>query len=516
MRGKSIFISMFFILAAALVQAQDGIFGICDKQVYITGEKIRVSGKLFGNTQDEVVQVLLLDREGHTRAVERSRTSANIFFTDLQLKGELKSDNYMVCLRVGNRLTSFIPVMIINPVIPPSSTSFPQLNAPAREQSIHVTTSAQTYGKRETVQVKADSVHASAHYFITAYREDALSLYADSMFAGWAMHDIAVEPIPEGIAGRVVDADGKAVAGAMVTAAVLSDQSELSYGISNSNGQVFIPLSLHYADLPVAIQVRDGKGLRFTRAEQQEKFDVGNSLPPLALPARFAEDISARLIHTELANKLKDEGAERLMLDHVDTLDIYGKPDKRYILDNYVRFPDMREVIEEFIPEVRVRKVNGQTALQVVNTPYKMFFDLPAMVLLDGIPVTDMDQLLSMDPLKFRSIDVVARKFLLGDMQIPGIVHYKTYRTDMGGFKLPADVVLFDHKGLKIPSAPVFSVPQDQHMPYFRDLLCWQQNRGSLHARFPSSDAAGDFRIRVVAVDDLGKTWEGSAQITVK
>jgi len=42
------------------------------------------------------------------------------------------------------------------------------------------------------------------------------------------------------------------------------------------------------------------------------------------------------------------------------------------------------------------------------------FFDNDPLILLDGVPVFDIDRLLAIDPLKVRKLDMIHRKYFLG------------------------------------------------------------------------------------------------------
>jgi hypothetical protein len=202
----------------------------------------------------------------------------------------------------------------------------------------------------------------------------------------------------------------------------------------------------------------------------------------------------------------------------VDTTDFYGKPDKRYILDNYTRFPDMQEILQEFVPEVRVRRNGDKAILQVVNLPFKVFFEQGALVLLDGVPVTDIDQLLTLDPLKISTIDVVTRKFFLGQMQLQGIVHYKSYKSDLAGYKLSSSQVVFDFKGLGLPVVPDYPANTSLRIPDLRNTLFWSipgalQKGGFM---FSTLDAKGAFTVSVTGIDDRGNKFVGKQEIVLK
>jgi hypothetical protein len=209
----------------------------------------------------------------------------------------------------------------------------------------------------------------------------------------------------------------------------------------------------------------------------------------------------------------------------LDTTDFYGKPDARYLLDDYVRFPDMKEILLEFVPEVRVKNPEGETpSIQVLNDPYKAYFTQNTLVLLDGVAIKNVKDLFAMDPLLLRSIDVVSRKFFLGPLQFNGIVHYKSYKKDLAGFALNANEVIYPFTGVQSttrPLFPEFTVKSNKRLPDFRNLLFRDLNLISKKSMvnkfgFYSSDATGNFKVMVRGVDKNGAWVYGEKMISVK
>ena len=103
----------------------------------------------------------------------------------------------------------------------------------------------------------------------------------------------------------------------------------------------------------------------------------------------------------------------------------YSTPDGNYLLDDYTRFPTMEEVMREFVNKVRVRRIGSVFHYQVMNTPYKDYFDSDPLVLLDGVPVS-VNRIIQIDPLKVKRIDVMARKYFYRNSVYNGIVSYIT------------------------------------------------------------------------------------------
>jgi hypothetical protein len=70
-------------------------------------------------------------------------------------------------------------------------------------------------------------------------------------------------------------------------------------------------------------------------------------------------------------------------------------------------------------------------------------------VLLDGIPIFDVDKLMELDPLKLKKIDVIARKYYLGQLLNYGIVSLFSFDRDLAGYQLPTQALVAEIGGNK-------------------------------------------------------------------
>lgn len=136
-----------------------------------------------------------------------------------------------------------------------------------------------------------------------------------------------------------------------------------------------------------------------------------------------------------------------------DTTSFYGHPDRTYLLDDYTRFPTMEEVIREFVFEAKARKNGSDFRLYVLNLPYRIYFDEAPLILLDGVPVKDVNKVMQLDPLKLKKIEIVGRKYYFGNAIFPGIISFFSYNGDLGGYTLPASAMVKDYDGKFLESS---------------------------------------------------------------
>ena len=146
-----------------------------------------------------------------------------------------------------------------------------------------------------------------------------------------------------------------------------------------------------------------------------------------------------------------------------------------YILDDYTRFPVMEELFIEFIPELRVRRVNGKRELQVSTPDQLGGFYFPsgsALVLLDGIPIPDHERIFAYDPMLVQHIDVYCADYILGVRGYAGVVNFVTYKGTLPSMQFADNVRIVDFQGCSLPLAYTCA-GVDGEYPDYRQTIYW-------------------------------------------
>ena len=121
-----------------------------------------------------------------------------------------------------------------------------------------------------------------------------------------------------------------------------------------------------------------------------------------------------------------DETAEEgVPLDYDET--VFGvKPDLTYNLDEYRQFLTIREVLLEYVNCVRNQKIDGVPQLFVRKTDDAYDSSWPAMVLIDGMPVIDIERLLKYDARRINYINIYGGQYTFGNGVYHGILSFIT------------------------------------------------------------------------------------------
>ncbi len=197
-----------------------------------------------------------------------------------------------------------------------------------------------------------------------------------------------------------------------------------------------------------------------------------------------------------------------------DSTPFYGKADQEFLLDDYTRFNSMEEVMREYVSGLTVKKIRRNFHFRLLDLPRKEFFSGDPLILVDGVPVIQGDQVMAIDPLKIRKIDVVTRKWYLGGMESQGILSLSSYTGNLEGFEYDSSFLALDYEGLQQRRnffAPRYrtSDQASPRMPDFRTVLFWKPDLtiqpgspGLIH--FYTSDRKGKYMVRVEGIDESG------------
>ena len=122
----------------------------------------------------------------------------------------------------------------------------------------------------------------------------------------------------------------------------------------------------------------------------------------------------------DLSDAMAEDGVP---MDYDETL--YGiKPDLTYNLDEYRQFLTIREVLLEYVNCVRNRKVNDVPQLFVRKEQGSYNSAWPAMVLIDGMPVIDIERLLNYDARRIHYINIYSDQYTFGNGVYNGILSF--------------------------------------------------------------------------------------------
>jgi hypothetical protein len=121
-----------------------------------------------------------------------------------------------------------------------------------------------------------------------------------------------------------------------------------------------------------------------------------------------------------------DDAAEEVVpLDYDDTV-LGTQPYLTYNLDEYRQFLTIKEVLVEYVNCVWNRKNNGVQQLFVHSDNFQYNSALPSLVLIDDMPVSDVERLLNYDARRIHYINIYSAQYTFGHNVYNGILSFVT------------------------------------------------------------------------------------------
>lgn len=143
------------------------------------------------------------------------------------------------------------------------------------------------------------------------------------------------------------------------------------------------------------------------------------------------------------------------------------------------------------------------------------------LVLVDMVPVFDVDRVLALQPDKIDRIEVVTIPYLRGDIVFGGIVSLFSKKGDLAGIDLPTAGRFITYNMLGNETTRETSASADQRIPNLRNCLYWNPSgkpdqSGKINFSFNVGDNSGEFQVVINCLSETGKLLNSKARIFIK
>ena len=315
------------------------------------------------------------------------------------------------------------------------------------------------------------------------------------------------------LSGTLKDASGQLVADTEIAIAFPGEDPQVKTVFTDPDGRFLFHFRPGMRNSTYHLSVlHDEKTYQFVPDEKfLSEFPVFDySLP--SIDSLWLMEIRDRSINTQIDNAFYIQ----------DTVlsDLSSMPNRQfsqwkfeYRLDDYQRFPELREYFVEYILGVGIRN----QAIEIRPEYYRPKFRNQQLILLDGVPVSPSG-ILSMDPYLIEQVKVITNRLYLGPSAFDGLVMINTYDGDLAGFEPPG--VSYPYIGMS-PEPRSFqgsvtqgNRPDRRVQLYWNPRLVW--DGGKLSVPFGTSDVKGRYEVRVEGFSHDGEALSASQEFEVE
>lgn len=225
----------------------------------------------------------------------------------------------------------------------------------------------------------------------------------------------------------------------------------------------------------------------------------------------FKQNISERLISSQIENAYYNIKKDSILASK-DTLAFYGNAAKEFKLDAFTRFPTVAETITEVVEGTYFTKNNNNYAIHVYDYDPNYESELPALLVVDGLIIEDINELFVYNSKNIDKINVVKGIYYYGSKSFNGLVIFTTkngdYETKLkGNFIIRPEVLR--PQSTKEYFQPDYTNTKNARIPDYRHQLLWLpkvdlKDPNSEIAVY-ASDVSGKFEIILEGFSASGK-----------
>ncbi len=319
------------------------------------------------------------------------------------------------------------------------------------------------------------------------------------------------------VIGKVINTiTGKPAANIESYISVTGFQTAFNSSLSDNNGLVKFEMNELYGASEIVLQTNTMRDsiYRIDITDPYSNSFSTTPLPAFNLISGMENSLRQQSVSMQVQNIYTAKKLKQFIQPNFDTTAFYINPDAKYLLDNYTRFATIEEVLREYVAMTDVRKREGNSHFDLYNYATNLMIKSDPLVMLDGVAVFDFNKFMELDPLKLYKVEVLNRRYFLGNSIFNGIINWTSYKGDMAGFDPGPHATIIDYDGLQTERefySPSYATDEQRssHLPDFRNVLQWSPNikinpGAGASIDFYTSDVPGKYKMDIQGITKNG------------
>jgi len=314
-----------------------------------------------------------------------------------------------------------------------------------------------------------------------------------------------------------------------IAISIPGDYFSLKLSEADTKGNFYFILDEDYYGDEMFIQViGENRNEYNIEVNQQSDFDFVNmEFEGFEINKEMRNLIVERSIYNQIENSYYSAKPDTLKTEQ-DSVPFYGLNNAEiYKLDDYTRFKTVKETFIEIITSAKIRNdKDGNAVFEAYPLVGAQSFDIPTLLLVDGIYLQDTHRLIDYDARKVEEVRVIRNNYFYGSKAFRGIIAIQTKDNDfLEGFT--KDFVekenIINPQLIKSYFKPDYSQnrPNSRRIPDFRLQLLWEPNYNLLlnttkEVEFFTSDVPGSHEISLEGFTTGGKAVSLTKLFTVE
>lgn len=344
------------------------------------------------------------------------------------------------------------------------------------------------------------------------------------------LHSSEIVYLPETsgfiISGTILSAQtNKPIPNVNIYLSTLSNYIDVQNSITKQDGKFYFLMdekvkNSDFIIQPADMYLKDYKVILDKGSASEYPSDDKNILRENKFSKKFFEEL---LINYQIEKQYNpDPQTSNKTRDH-STL-FYGNADSSYRFQKFIDLPTFEEYFVEIFTRAKIIKAENGKQIKVNYLDNSAELNQFALLLVDGVPIFDVDKFLSISPSEIDKVDIVNNNYIRGGIVYGGIIYVFTKKKNFAGLIDTKNMTFSEFKGYSDKNKfTEFKYTDDiafnSRKADYRNTLYWNpevktDENGEANISFYTSDEKGKFLIKIEGVGERGET--GSKEIILE
>jgi len=523
---RIIILLLLFAVFTGKAQEKESLNLFTDRDLYVSGETLLLKVFASADEQSGIVNIDLINRKGKkiTGAILEiinHQADGFIYLPDSLSSGfyllstSTRTDNVLTSkeLYIANRFTGLPESnsdMQPSGIIPLNEISSPDLQIVGIEKQ---------YKPRQkghaTLQLPNELI-SKLDGDVSVSIAGVTQEFKTQQFLQKAEPGVSQSTVKEGIIIEGVITDlktAKPFKDAVVYLSIPDSIPGFQYFITEEDGSFIFQLGKYYGKIPVVIQCFAKEKTSLLKITINERNQTKSAMPAFerrTFTTEFKKSVekATTAITFRKIFKQQEITIQPAPIIKRDAYPYYGIPTKSVDPQLFIDLPNFNEISKELLPGVKFRNYNRIPTLQVFNAAQNYFFNDQPLLLLDGIPIRDLNVIKDMGTKEIDKVEICQNERFYGDLIFPGVVALYTTKGDYTRVPESSDLIKLNLEVIQLHA--IFNTPSEQRSsdPDLRQVILWNPSlkpAPKLELDFQTSDLLGSFKLII-----RGKTKDGS------
>jgi len=316
----------------------------------------------------------------------------------------------------------------------------------------------------------------------------------------------------------IVEKNGIIISGTITDKKTLEPESDITvcmtipdsipgfqYYITGKDGRFYFILNQYFGSVQAVVQCFSNSPAQRLNMKLDELFADAGPMPELNLQP-ISEDFKNSIARNIAAGTFRKVFAQEILTYSSapkltrDLYPYYGKASRTVNPRIFIDLPNFMEVARELLPGVKFRNYNNEPSLQVLNNSTHNFFEEKPLILIDGIPVRDLNIIKDLGSTDIDRVDILQNERFYGDLRFPGIVAIYTTKADYSIIPESSQLARINIEAIQLQTQLAEPAITEPNIPDLRPSLYWNpaaQPSQTIQVKCLTSTIEGRFKILV-------------------